>query len=208
MGPDGDHVDIETIPDPSDLELPTRVDIDSNEELSVVVSDIETTGFGYDFEIVQLSAVSNKGEFDKYIIPTKLIHPKATEVTHLFSIGTRLYHKGQQLVTEPKENVFNSFIDWLPKNSLLVAHNCKQFDAKILVSQMQPLNSTILQNLKDRILGFSDTLPLFRVKYLKRKSYSQSSLANDILKITYNAHNALGDVKILKELIEVDNAKE
>lgn len=46
MGPDGDHADIETIPDPSDLELPKTVDIDNNEELSVVVFDIETTGFG------------------------------------------------------------------------------------------------------------------------------------------------------------------
>ncbi|CAG2214298.1 unnamed protein product [Mytilus edulis] len=191
MGPDWDHADIETIPDPSDLELPKTVVIDNNEELSVVVFDIETTGFGYDSEIVQLSAVCDKGEFDKYIIPTKPIHPKATEVTHLFSTGTRLYYKGQQLKTEPKENVFNSFIDWLPKNALLVAHNCKQFDAKILVSQMQPLASTFLENLKDHI-----------------KSYSQSSLAKDILKTTYNAHNALDDVKILKQLIEVDITKE
>ncbi|XP_063408928.1 DNA polymerase III PolC-type-like [Mytilus trossulus] len=208
MGPDGDHADIETIPDLSDLELPKTVVIDNNEELSVVVFDIETTGFGYDSEKVQLPAVCDKGEFDKYIIPTKPIHPKATKVTHLFSTGTRLYYKGQQLKTELKENVINSFIDWLPKNALLVAHNCKQFDAKILVSQMQPLASTFLENLKDHMLGFSDTLPLFRVKFPKRKSYSQSSLAKDILKTTYNAHNALDDVKILKQLIEVDITKE
>ncbi|CAC5358203.1 unnamed protein product [Mytilus coruscus] len=205
MGPDGDHLDIDTIPDPSDLELLTRVDIDSNEDFCVV---IETTGFGSDFEIVQLSAVCNKGEFDKYIIPTKSIHPKSTEVTHLFSTGTRLHYKGRQLVTEPKENALNSFVDWLPKIHYWLHINVKQFDAKILVSQMQPSNSSILQNLQDHILGFSDTFPLFRVKYLKRKSYSQSSLANDILQTTYNAHNALDDVKMLKELIEVENAKE
>ncbi|CAC5400225.1 unnamed protein product [Mytilus coruscus] len=119
MGPDGDHVDIETIPDQSDLELPKRVDIDINEELSVVV-----------------------------------------------------------------------FLTLKPPDL------------------MQPLTLTILENLKDHILGFSDTLPLFRVKFPKRKSYSQSSLANNILKTTYNAHNALNDVKILKQLIEVDITKE
>ncbi|XP_063411546.1 uncharacterized protein LOC134694464 [Mytilus trossulus] len=182
MGPDGDHADIETIPDPRDLELPKTVVIDNNEELSVLVFDIETTGFEYDSEIVQLSAVCDKGEFDKYIIPTKPIHPKATEVTHLFRTGTRLYYKGQQLKTEPKENVFNGFIDWLPENALLVAHNCKQFDAKILVSQMQPLASTFLENLKDHMLGFSDTLPLFRVKFPKRKSYFRALLPKTYLK--------------------------
>ncbi|VDH99612.1 Hypothetical predicted protein [Mytilus galloprovincialis] len=44
------------------------------------------------FRDSSVSAVCIKGGFDKYIIPTKPIHPNATEVTHLFSTGTRLYY--------------------------------------------------------------------------------------------------------------------
>ncbi|CAG2231681.1 unnamed protein product [Mytilus edulis] len=48
----------------------------------------------------------------------------------------------------------------------------------------------------------------FLFSFSTLKPLDLSSLAKDILKTTYNAHNALDDVKILKQLIEVDITKE
>lgn len=49
--------------------------------------------------------------------------------------------------------------------------------------------------------GFVDSLSVFRKKYPKRSSYKQEDLAKDILNTTYNAHNAIGDVESLGQLI-------
>jgi len=79
--------------------------------------------------------------------------------------------------TEPVKDVLNSFIDWLPND----AHNCKQVDANIIVSHYQ--NHDLFHKLKEKVTGFSDTLPLFQPKISNLRSYSQTSLA--ILKFFY-----------------------
>ena len=52
----------------------------------------------------------------------------------------------------------------------------------------------------ERVVGFSDTLPAFRELFPDRRSYSQENLAKDLLDSTYDAHNALGDVRMLYTL--------
>ena len=37
---------------------------------------------------------------------------------------SKLFYKGKPMKTEPVKDVLNSFIDWLPNDALLVAHNC------------------------------------------------------------------------------------
>ena len=59
---------------------------------------------GFDSEIVQLAVKRDNGEFNRYILPKKHIHPKASEVT---GTGDKLYYKGQQLVTYPKDDLKN-----------------------------------------------------------------------------------------------------
>ena len=39
---------------------------------------------------------------------------------------SKLFYKGKPMKTEPVKDVLNSFIDWLPNDALLVAHNCIQ----------------------------------------------------------------------------------
>jgi hypothetical protein len=73
--------------------------------------------------------------------------------------------------TEPVKDVLNSFIDWLPND----AHNCKKFDANIIVSHYQ--NRDLINKLKEKVTGFSDTLPLFQPKIQNLRSYSQTLLA-------------------------------
>ena len=86
----------------------------------------------------------------------------------------------------PVKDVLNSFIDWLPNDALLVTHNCKKFDANIIVSHYQ--NHDLINKLKEKVTGFSDTLPLFQQKIPNLSSYSQTSLSTEILRQTYDAH--------------------
>ena len=141
-------------------------------------------------EIVQLAALNpaTSNLFEKFILPGKPIHPKAVEITQLYSTGCKLFYKGKPMKTEPVKDVLNSFIDWLPNDALLVAHNCKKFDANIIVSHYQ--NHDLINKMKEKVPGFSDILPLFQQKILNLRSYSQTSLATEILRQTYDAHNA------------------
>jgi hypothetical protein len=51
--------------------------------------------------------------------------------------------------------------------------------AKILVSHYQ--NHDLINNLKEKVTVFSDSLPLFQQKIPNLRSYSQTSLATEIL---------------------------
>ena len=55
--------------------------------------------------------------------------------------------------------------------------------------------------MKEKVTGFSDTLPLFQQKIPNLRSYSQTSLATEILQQTYDAHNANEDVTLLQQLM-------
>ncbi|XP_052066308.1 uncharacterized protein LOC127705961 [Mytilus californianus] len=187
------------------------IDLNADDcNVSVVTFDLETTGFGYDAEIVQISAevvqiTSQIVEmevqtFQEYILPTKPINPKASEVTGLYSDGCSLFYKGQKVNTLSKSGGLKKFIKWLPHKVVLVAHNSKIFDSKIIVSQLSSVN--LVNELQCKVFGFSDTLHIFRQKYPDRKSYKQENLVKDILNRSYNAHNAVDDVQLLNQLMK------
>jgi DNA polymerase III epsilon subunit-like protein len=148
--------------------------------------------------MVQLAALipATSNSFEKNILPGKPIHPKAVEITQLYSTGCKLFYKGKHMKTEPVKDILNSFIDWLSNDALLVAHNCKKFDTNIIVSHYQ--NHDLINKLKENVTGFSDTLPLFQQKIPNLRSYSQILLATEILRQTYDAHNAKEDVTLLQ----------
>ena len=56
--------------------------------------------------------------------------------------------------------------------------------------------------LNEAVAGCLDTLQVARMKLPKNKSYKQESLVETLLGKTYEAHNAIADVKILQELYE------
>ena len=56
--------------------------------------------------------------------------------------------------------------------------------------------------MKEKVTGFSDTLPFFQQKISNLRSYSQTT---EILRQTYDAHNAKEDVTLLQQLITTVN---
>ncbi|XP_006821690.1 uncharacterized protein LOC102802316, partial [Saccoglossus kowalevskii] len=101
--------------------------------------------------------------------------------------------------TLSQKDALESFIEWIPLNSVLVAHNCNNFDARILVSSLQRYG--LLDKLKHKHCCFSDTLSVFREILPPRSSYSEENLVNDYLHTEYSAHNAKHDVHMLQQLI-------
>lgn len=154
-------------------------------------------------EIVQLAAQKQDDHFNKYIVPTRPINTEATEITGLYTDGVTLYHNDRKMKTERKKSCLNSFINWLPDNTILCAHNCKRFDATIIVSEVTSVN--LITSFKRKVIGFIDTLPLFKANLPGRKSYKQTSLVTDILGETYEAHEALDDTRLLLKLLTSNN---
>ncbi|CAC5421925.1 unnamed protein product [Mytilus coruscus] len=59
----------------------------------------------------------------------------------------------------------------------------------------------LYSSFEEKVLGFVDTLPFFRIQYPELKSHKQEVLVSTILKKNYSAHNASADVQMLKELV-------
>ena len=94
-----------------------------------------------------------------------------------------------------------NFIEWLKSRMLciLVAHNCKSFDAKFLVQAAE--KNGFMDDLAQTVSGFTDSLPAFRELLPEWKSHSQENLVPDLLCKSCEAHNALADVLTLYQLV-------
>ena len=90
---------------------------------------------------------------------------------------------------------------WLKTKSpcLLIAHNCKCFDAKHLMKAFE--STGLYKEFSAIVPGFSDTLTAFRELLPARKSHSQENLVQDLLLCSYGAHNAIADAQSLFKLV-------
>lgn len=177
----------------------------SMDDCDIVYFDLETSGFGKSNEILQIAAMYGEHEFSVYVNPTKEISSEASLHTGLRNISGQLYLRDKKVETVPLKDALLSFLKFLdlsPKSCVLVAHN-SSFDSSFFIRAVLQCNM-ILEFKK--IAGFSDSLSLFKKILPTRKDSGQfklGTLAKDVLKIesTENFHEALYDVKILKQLI-------
>ena len=165
------------------------------------VGNISLSFSGEDAEICQIAATDGMDNFDIYVRPQGSISREASAVNKLTKKRGVLLHEGRR-VTAVRQNVaLAQFLNWLKFKTpcVLIAHNCRAFDAKHLVKAMTSCNE--IKEFRQKVLGFSDTLTAFRERFPARRSYTQTSLAKDLLSATYNAHNARDDVKMLQKLV-------
>ena len=59
----------------------------------------------------------------------------------------------------------------------------------------------LLNSFQSCVVGFVDTLILFKAILPQREKYSQESLVSDLLGISYSAHDSLEDVRALQRLV-------
>ena len=146
---------------------------------------------GNDAEILQITATDGKDEFSIYVKPCYNINRSiCCKQTHLPKRNTVLWWVA-----------LKNFIEWLKSRMpcILVAHNCKSFDAKFLVQAAE--KNGFMDDLAKTVSGFTDSLPAFRELLPERKSHSQENLVQDLLCKSYEAHNARADVLTLCQLV-------
>ena len=113
-----------------------------------------------------------------------------------------LFYDGKPIFDTVAINVaVKNFIEWRKSRMpcILVAHNCKSFDAKFLVQAAE--KNGFMDDLAQTVSGFTDSLPAFRELLPERKSHSQENFVQDLLCKSYEADNALAGVLTLYQLV-------
>ncbi|XP_065196400.1 uncharacterized protein LOC135827891 [Sycon ciliatum] len=194
--------------DNTEIAAPVSYDpIPASEACDYVVFDLETTGLDDSAEIVQIAACRLGKTFSRYVLPCGGIQKSASEKTGLsVSIigGQRtLVRSGKALKTDVLQEVADDFIDWLDrlrsKSIVLVAHNCKRFDCRVLLRQFAACAA--VDQLLEAVHGFADTLSAFKEALPGLASYAQERLVADYVGTAYAAHDAVADVDALAALI-------
>lgn len=199
-GVDMEHTsDITQIPSIIKQAKPTP--LQANPVHTFVFFDLETTDMEADASICQIAAVAPNSTFNVYTLPEKQISRGASSVTHLQLHDSVLTHKGNIVSSTSIEKGIEGFTSFLNTYTsvVLCGHNVKNFDT---VHLLRHINTSGLRSSFDQaVVGFSDTLPMFRQMFPERSTHSQENLVRDLLGESYDAHNALGDCKALKDLV-------
>ncbi|XP_053366622.1 protein PML-like [Clarias gariepinus] len=178
--------------------------VTNSDRETLVFFDLETTGLNTSAcDIIQLSAISGQRTFNVYIFPRCAIDAGASSATGLTIDREQLHLHGQPVVTVSLSEALNLFISFLKTISrpILVGHNCKQFDCPILLRILIEFN--LLEEFRDVVPVYLDTLLLSRRMFPYLQKHTQTSLVQHFLQKTYEAHNAIEDVRALQELYRV-----
>ncbi|XP_067861589.1 protein PML-like isoform X2 [Heptranchias perlo] len=176
-----------------------------NTEETLVFFDLETTGLEKNCDIVQLSAVSGEKIFDKYTLPSNPISAGAAAINGLQVMDGILYLRGEPQPTCSLQDAMADFLQFLQtiNKPLLAGHNIWKFDCPVILRAWEELS------MKDQfarcVVGFLDTLQLTKdiIPRSEVNSYKQTELVKTFLNKSYEAHNAIEDVKSLQELYSV-----
>mgnify|MGYP003690596629 CR=1 FL=1 len=152
-------------------------------------------------DITQVAAVCGQSSFSMYVKPETPITARASKVTGLTYDGISMFCQGKPVVCYSLHHVLKSFREWLTsfKDPVLFAHNCRKFDSLVLCNAM---NKVLDVKLHECFSGFCDTLDFLRVILPNQEKFSLEYLVSHILKISYSAHDALEDSKVLQRLTE------
>ena len=172
-----------------------------------MIFDLETGDLARTSDILQISAVHESGEFNTYVTPTQHISKGASDVTKLTMVNGQLYDNGNAEDSIGTKKTLIRFIDFLKtiQNPVLVGHNIKTFDLIFLFNNLAKCD--LWESFLSIVVGFIDTLLVFKKEFPKRSCYKQGVLMHELIHETYSAHNALNDVKALKRLIELVRSK-
>jgi len=180
------------------------------------VSDFKPSG---DVEFAEIAGLAfdingkDKGEFHQYVLfDEKKTFPKIMRLISWSDEKRQLALKEQTQILDQFEAFLNKFD---PKNTFIIAHNAA-FDLSLVVSIGKKFNHSIANTI--RKFRFIDTKKTTKIRevikdvlpikeYIKkdgttgsRESNTQEALAKALGVENKNPHEAIGDVKALKEM--------
>jgi DNA polymerase III epsilon subunit-like protein len=179
-------------------------------EPTYIFFDTETSGRSpKNNELLQISAVTEKTDFNVYITPTKKISPLASAVNGLTFRYGKLRLNNEPVSTMTVAEALEAFLEYLAKenNVILVAHNAS-FDVNFLLESLIKFPD-LMNKSQVTIKGFIDSLKISRRIFNKKEhpsleNHKLESLVKYIIDphYKYQAHNALADCYALKDLFE------
>jgi len=163
---------------------------------NVVFFDLETTGFDRPIRPVQIGAVDSWGEncFNEFVWPRRNVHPKATLTNNFHTSKGSLYRYGEELECLDLVDALMAFMEWLQElggNIVLVAHKCLDYDAKVLLRNLEEFSIQY----SDIIMGFSDSLLASRQLYTEAPSHRLSCMLYEVGLPVREEHDALADAE-------------
>ncbi len=191
---------------PPVMEAPTFADcpITNNlDNFTPVFFDLETTSLERDADILQIAAVTSDKQFNEYMVPRHKQIKQSASNTHkiTYKYGVLKVDKKPVDAVFPEDGL-NNFLDFICSvdNPVLIGHNIKLFDCPVLHNK---LDGDLWSRFKPKVIGYVDTLPVFKETFPGQPSYSESELVKSLLKHGYDAHNAMADVIALQELCQL-----
>ncbi|CAC5404978.1 unnamed protein product [Mytilus coruscus] len=119
--------------------------------------------------IVQIAATEHKTQtiFNRYIQPQLPMSNEAEKVTGIVWDGQKLFYKGVELNFVNIKDVISDFFMWLNQcsNSVLVAHNGKSFDFRVLSTAVY--NCNMFDNFTQILMGLVDSLAVLDQAFQK-----------------------------------------
>ncbi len=184
-----------------------------HEAPTYIIFDLEATGLLTNKDrIIQLAAVvmgkSTQHFFNAYVLPdTVKVPPLVAEKTKIEQ--SFLESEGLRI-----DCVLKDFIEWIKsikkvesKKVVLIAHNGRQYDFKLLHSEMQRLEANYVKEFTSTVDAFLDSVILLRTKsiwanYGTPPAHKLEILYNHVTKQDLKgAHNALFDCMALESVL-------
>lgn len=172
------------------------------ESYKIAYFDLETTGVSTSAEVVQIAAMVNDQYYSAYIQPKYIPHV-VTGITGLQAKNGHLFLNNVQVDTVERCDAWNGLINFLSKFNApftLVGHNIS-FDMRFTFRELNLLG--LKPNFEKIVHGVIDTLQVLKKVLPGQASYKQNDIAVtlSVADITFGAHNALGDVRTLKNIM-------
>lgn len=152
---------------------------------NLVFLDTETTGLGADGRLCQVAYKFKGEEFESLFKPPIPIEIDAMAVTHITNkmVEDKEKFQGSQMQKD--------LIEIFSGKNILVAHNAR-YDAEILLKDDVDVDLTIDTLKIAHCLDVDGNIPKYNLQYLR---YYLELDVKDA-----NAHDALGDIRVLEEL--------
>ena len=131
---------------------------------------LETTSLYEDTEITQISAFSNEFFFDQYVLPEGQISGQVSKITGIAKVADKLFVKNKPVESLGISDALEKFGLWLQNfecDVVLIGHNVRTFDSRILLNYVNKYKE--FTHLFSNVLGFVDTLPLFKARFPEKK---------------------------------------
>ncbi|XP_068200299.1 uncharacterized protein [Palaemon carinicauda] len=156
---------------PEHISRPEVVRVERNDLLKFVAFGVETTHLEWDCDIIQLECsdlLPGRENFCVYIKSKKKVHRYATKVNGLTNDNCILKQNGETVHTVSLEEGVMQFIHHLQENTILISHNMKGFHQSYrLLRNILREKKNLLEGLREKVVGFSDSYRIFRDLYPK-----------------------------------------